>query len=115
MKGKTILEDTKALSQCVETTVIGHLWSHCSSNQARFSYWRNQKEQEIVVRTKFPKAAASLTKGENLLASAILCLLTDKKLALDYSQKGRERACDFEVSKVVAKYTALLKPISYPN
>lgn len=47
MKGKSIFEDPKALSQCVETTVIGHLWSHSSSSQARFSYWRNQKEKEV--------------------------------------------------------------------
>lgn len=47
MKGKTILEDAHALSECVETAVIGHFWSHCSSHQARFSYWRNQKEKEV--------------------------------------------------------------------
>jgi predicted AAA+ superfamily ATPase len=47
MKGKTILEDAHALSQCVETAIVGHLWSHCSANQARFSYWRNQKEKEV--------------------------------------------------------------------
>lgn len=47
MKGKSIQEDPKALSQCVETAIIGHLWSHCASNQARFSYWRNQKEKEV--------------------------------------------------------------------
>jgi predicted AAA+ superfamily ATPase len=47
MKGKTILEDACALSQCVETAVIGHLRSHCSANQARFSYWRNQKEKKV--------------------------------------------------------------------
>lgn len=47
MKGKAILENARALSQCVETAIIGHLWSHCISNQARFSYWRNQKEQEV--------------------------------------------------------------------
>lgn len=47
MKGKSILEDARALSQCVETAIIGHLWSHCSSNQAKFSYWRNPKEKEV--------------------------------------------------------------------
>jgi predicted AAA+ superfamily ATPase len=47
MKGKTILEDAHALSQCVETAVIGHLFSHCAYNEARFSYWRNQKEKEV--------------------------------------------------------------------
>jgi predicted AAA+ superfamily ATPase len=47
MKGKTILENASALGQCVETAVIGHLWAHCASNQARFSYWRNQKEKEV--------------------------------------------------------------------
>lgn len=47
MKGKAILEDAIALGQCVETAVISHLWSHCSSHQAKFSYWRNQKEKEV--------------------------------------------------------------------
>lgn len=47
MKGKTILEDAQALSTCVETAIIGHLWSHCASTTARFSYWRNQKEKEV--------------------------------------------------------------------
>lgn len=47
MKGKTILEDTHALGQCVETAVMGHLSSHCVSNQARFSYWRNYREKEV--------------------------------------------------------------------
>lgn len=47
MKGKTILEDSTALSNCVETAIIGHLWSHCAFNQARFSYWRNKKEKEV--------------------------------------------------------------------
>ncbi len=47
MKGKTILEDARALSQCVETAVIGHLWSHCASHQARFSYWRNKQDKEV--------------------------------------------------------------------
>lgn len=47
MKGKSILEDARTLSQCVETAIIGHLWSHCSSHQAKFSYWRNQKEKEV--------------------------------------------------------------------
>ncbi len=47
LKGKTVLEDAHALGQCVETAVIGHLFSHCSSRQARFSYWRNQREKEV--------------------------------------------------------------------
>jgi len=47
IKGKTILENPRALSQCVETAVIGHLWSHCRYNQALFSYWRNPKEKEV--------------------------------------------------------------------
>jgi uncharacterized protein len=48
IKGKTILETPLALSQCVETAVIGHLWSHCRTNQARFSYWRSPKEEKEV-------------------------------------------------------------------
>lgn len=47
MKGKAILEDTAALSQCVETAIIRHLRSHSSLTQGRFSYWRNHKEKEV--------------------------------------------------------------------
>ncbi len=47
MRGKSILEDPNALGNCVETAIIGHLWSHSVSNHARFSYWRNSKEKEI--------------------------------------------------------------------
>lgn len=48
IKGKTILENPLALSQCVETAVIGHLWSHCRNNHARFSYWRSPKDKKEV-------------------------------------------------------------------
>lgn len=44
IKGKTIIENPSALGQCVETAVVGHLWSHCQTKQARFSYWRCPKE-----------------------------------------------------------------------
>lgn len=47
MKGKAILENADALGKCVETAVMGNLWSHCASNHARFSYWRNPKDKEI--------------------------------------------------------------------
>jgi len=47
IKGKTILENQHALSQCVETAIIGHLWSHCRTNQAKFSYWRSPKDKEV--------------------------------------------------------------------
>lgn len=47
MKGKTVIEDAHALSTCVETTVMAHLSSHSHINQARFSYWRSQKEKEV--------------------------------------------------------------------
>lgn len=47
MRGKSLLEDTLSLSQCVETAIAGHLWSHSSSNQAKFSYWRNHKGKEV--------------------------------------------------------------------
>jgi len=47
LKGKTLLENSTALSQCVETAVICHLWSHCQDNPARFSYWRSPKDKEV--------------------------------------------------------------------
>lgn len=48
MKGKTVIENPIALSQCVETSVISHLWTHCRANQGRFSYWRSPKERKEV-------------------------------------------------------------------
>jgi predicted AAA+ superfamily ATPase len=47
IKGKTILENPNALSQCVETAIMGHLWAHCHASQARFSYWRSPKDKEV--------------------------------------------------------------------
>ena len=47
MKGKTILEDAKALGTCVETAVFAHLSAHSHTNSIRFSYWRNSKEKEV--------------------------------------------------------------------
>ncbi len=47
MKGKSILEDPDALGKCVETAIMGHLWSHSAANHAKFSYWRNSKEKEV--------------------------------------------------------------------
>lgn len=47
LKGKTIFEDSHALSVCVETTVIAHLASHSRLNHVRFSYYRNVKEKEV--------------------------------------------------------------------
>lgn len=47
MKGKTILEDGHALSNSVETAVIGQFWAHCASAQARLCYWRNSRHQEV--------------------------------------------------------------------
>lgn len=47
IKGKALLENALALSQSVETAVIGHLWSHCRNHPAHFSYWRNPKDKEV--------------------------------------------------------------------
>lgn len=53
MKGKTILEDTKALGMCVETAVFSHLKAHNTINHARFSYWKDprNKELDLVIET----------------------------------------------------------------
>lgn len=54
IKGKSVLENPYALSQCVETSIIGHIWSHCRVNQARFSYWRSpkgKKEVDLILET----------------------------------------------------------------
>lgn len=47
MKGKTILEDTKALGQCVETAVYAHLSAHGGTNHTKLSYWKNSNEKEV--------------------------------------------------------------------
>ena len=53
MKGKTILEDAKALGQSVETAVCGHLSAHSGVNHTKFSYWKdsNEKEVDLVLET----------------------------------------------------------------
>lgn len=47
MKGKTILEDSKALGMSVETAVFSHLKAHNATNHTRFSYWRDPKNKEL--------------------------------------------------------------------
>jgi len=47
MKGKTILEDSKALGTCVESAVFTHLLAYSTANYARFSYWRSPKDREV--------------------------------------------------------------------
>lgn len=47
MKGKTIIEDPRALSNSAETAVFTHLSAHNITNHIRFSYWRGTKEKEV--------------------------------------------------------------------
>lgn len=47
MKGKTILEDSKALGMAVETAVFSHLKAHNATNHGRFSYWKDPKNKEL--------------------------------------------------------------------
>lgn len=47
LKGKTILEDPKALGMSVETAIFSHLKAHSATNQARFSYWKDPKSKEL--------------------------------------------------------------------
>ncbi len=47
MKGKTILENPKALGMSVETAVFSHLKAHSATNHARFSYWKDPKNKEL--------------------------------------------------------------------
>ncbi len=47
MKGKAILEDSKALGNSVETAVFSHVKAHSATNHARFSYWRDAKNKEL--------------------------------------------------------------------
>ena len=47
MKGKTVLEDPKALGMSVEAAVFSHLKAHNATNHARFSYWKDSKNKEL--------------------------------------------------------------------
>ena len=47
MKGKTILEDAKALGNSVEAAIFSHLKVHSTTNHARFSYWKDAKSKEL--------------------------------------------------------------------
>lgn len=47
MKGKTILEDSKALGMSVETVVFSHLKAHNATHHARFFYWKDPKNKEL--------------------------------------------------------------------
>jgi uncharacterized protein len=47
IKGKSILENGDALGRCVETTIVGHLLTHCRTHPSHFSYWRNKKNKEV--------------------------------------------------------------------
>lgn len=49
-----------------------------------------------------------LTKEESLLASAMLCMLEDKKLRGDLHKKSVERAKSFDISKCVEKWLECL-------
>lgn len=47
MKGKTLIEDSKALGNSAETAVFTHLSAHSYTNHNQFSYWRDKKEREV--------------------------------------------------------------------
>lgn len=47
MKGKTIVEDSKALGHSAETAVVTHLAAHTPSIHARRSYWISPKNKEL--------------------------------------------------------------------
>ena len=60
MKGKTILEDTKALGMAVETAVFSHLKAHSALNHARFSYWKDPKNKELDLIIELPDEVVPL-------------------------------------------------------
>jgi len=47
MRGKTVLEDPKALGNCVETAAFAHLSAHSVTNHIRFSYWKDPRNNEL--------------------------------------------------------------------
>lgn len=47
IKGKSIIEDSKALGNAVETAVFSHLKAHSTTNHVRFSYWKDAKNKEL--------------------------------------------------------------------
>lgn len=59
----------------------------------------------------FYKASDPLTKEEGILADAIIQILSNKKLSEHYSKAGAQRACDFDVKKVVREYALLLHKV----
>lgn len=54
MKGKSILEDPKALGMSVETAVFSHLKAHNTTNHTRFSYWKDPKNKELDLVIEIP-------------------------------------------------------------
>ena len=54
------------------------------------------------------KIDVPLTKEEDVLADAVIQILTDKERAEHYSRVGMQRAGDFDVAKIVSKYVQLL-------
>lgn len=47
LKGKSLLDDPKALGIAAETAVFKHLYIDSHSSGARFSYWRGTKDLEV--------------------------------------------------------------------
>lgn len=52
-------------------------------------------------------AADPLTKSEKFLAQTMVKILTDKKLALQFSQKAKQRANDFDVKEIIKEWDFL--------
>jgi predicted AAA+ superfamily ATPase len=49
LKGNSILDDPVALGNATETAVFKHLYARYYRESPRFSYWHNQKKQEVDI------------------------------------------------------------------
>ncbi|WP_428564636.1 MAG: ATP-binding protein [Solidesulfovibrio sp. DCME] len=47
LKGKTVLEDATALGSLTETAVFKHLFARYYTQNVKFSYWRDKKNNEV--------------------------------------------------------------------
>lgn len=115
IKGKTILENPTALGQCVETAVVGHLWSHCGASQSRFSYWRAPKgERGVDLVVEFDGVVAALEvkyQSQSVQTRDVrgLIELISKREEMSWGAVATKAASDFGRIEESSQRRALLK------
>jgi len=53
LRGKSVLDDPRALGVATETAVFKHLFARYYSRQVRFTYWRGKKDYEVDLLADF--------------------------------------------------------------